>query len=60
MDISGDVLSFIGFLIYFEIIKLKLCKLNYDLRENIIERGEDEVIEVYDSDGLTDSLDEEN
>ena len=60
LDIFGDGISFIGFLIYFEIIKLKLCKLNYDLRENIIERGEDETIEVYDNECLTDSLDEEN
>ena len=31
--------SFIGFMIFLEIIELNFCKLNYDLRKYIIERG---------------------
>lgn len=38
-DISGDLLSFIGFLVYLEIIELNCWGLNKDLRNQIIERG---------------------
>ncbi len=38
-DISGDLLSFFGFLIYLEIIELNCWGLNKDLRNKIIERG---------------------
>ena len=39
-DVSGDIGSIIGFLIYLEIIELNFCKLNYDLKKNITKRGE--------------------
>ena len=42
MDISGDIASIIGFLIYLEIIELNFCKLNYNLKKNIISRGEND------------------
>ena len=40
IDIASDVISFLGFLIYLEIIELNFCKLNYNLRKNIMTRGE--------------------
>ena len=42
LDVSGDIASIIGFLIYLEIIELNFCGLNYNLKKNIIDRGEDE------------------
>ena len=34
-----DFVCLIGFFIYLEIIELNICKLNYNLRKNIIHRG---------------------
>ena len=34
LDISGDIASIIGFLIYLEIIELNFCKLNYNIFVN--------------------------
>ena len=42
LDISGDIVSIFGFLIYLEIIELNFCKLNYNLKKNIISRGEND------------------
>jgi len=42
LDVSGDIFSSIGFLIYLEIIELNFCKLNYNLRRKISERADDE------------------
>ena len=42
LDESGDVASIIGFLIYLEMIELNFCGFNYNLKKNIINRGEDE------------------
>ena len=39
LDISGDIISFIGYLIYLGIIQLNFCKLNYNVRNTIIKRG---------------------
>jgi len=39
LDISGDIFSFVGFLIYFEIIILKCCEYDYNIRMNIIRRS---------------------
>ena len=41
-DIAGDIFSFFGFLIYLEIIELKCCGLNKNLRQKIIDRGYNE------------------
>jgi hypothetical protein len=38
-EIVGDFFAIIGFLIYLEIIELHFCKLNYNIRKNIIERS---------------------
>ena len=45
LDISGDIASIIGFLIYLEIIELNFCNLNYNLKKNIIKRGEKDYID---------------
>ena len=42
-DISGDILSILGFLIYLEIIELKVCELNYNTKENIMSRSFKEI-----------------
>lgn len=42
LDISGDIISILGFLIYLEIIELNFNGYNYDLRKNIIERSSNE------------------
>ena len=39
LDISGDLVSFFGFLIYLEIIIFNCWKLNYNIRNNISERS---------------------
>ena len=38
-DMFGDIFSFIGFLIYLEIIELNFCRLNINLRKYIILRS---------------------
>ena len=38
-DISGDIISLFGLFIYLEILQLNFCKLNYNLRKTIIDRG---------------------
>ena len=40
LDILGDILSSIGFLIYLEIIELNFCGLNFYLRRKISERAD--------------------
>ena len=39
LDIAGDIVCFIGLLVYLEIIELNCFNLNYNLRKNIILRG---------------------
>ena len=39
LDFSGDIICLIGFLIYLEIIEIKICGLNYNLKKYISERG---------------------
>ena len=40
--IIADFLSSVGYLIYFEFIELRFCKLNEQLRKKIIERAHDD------------------
>ena len=42
LDISGDFVSLIGFLIYLEIIIFGCCGLNYNINEEIASRSYDE------------------
>ena len=39
LDLSGDILSITGFLIYLEIIVLGFCKYDYNIKSNIISRS---------------------
>lgn len=63
LDIFGDVSSIIGFLIYLEMLELNFCGFNFNLKKNIINRGEDEynitldIDEQRDSDGRFSSVD---
>ena len=45
-DISGDLLSIIGFLIYLEIIELNFCNLNYNIKRKMILRCLGEIKEM--------------
>ena len=42
LDISGDIIAIIGFLIYLEIIVLNFWNLDYNVKQNIIKRGIEE------------------
>ena len=42
LDESGDIASIFGFLIYLEMIELNFCGLDYNLKKNIIIRGEED------------------
>ena len=46
LDITGDIFSIIGFLIYLEIIELHFCGLDFNLKKNIIKRSENEIEDV--------------
>ena len=46
LNIIGDSLSIVGFLIYLEIIELNFCGFNYNLRKNIIDRGIKDIHEI--------------
>jgi len=59
LDISGDVFSIIGFFIYLEMIELNFCKLDYNLKKNIIERGEKEYKEYHSSSEINEKIKEE-
>ena len=47
LDILGDILSSLGFLVYLEIIELNFCGLNYNLKGKISERADEEKFEKY-------------
>ena len=44
LDIIGDIISIIGFLIYLEIIVLKCCNLDHNIKENIMERAQERTL----------------
>ena len=43
LDSVGDFLCIFAYLIYLEVIKLNFCNLNFNLRDNIITRGQTEL-----------------
>ena len=43
LELSGNIISIFGFLIYLEIIELGFCKLNYNLRKYIEKRSVDDI-----------------
>ena len=48
LDLSGDIISSIGFIIYLEIIELNCCNLNYDLRRTIKARSQTDALIISD------------
>ena len=60
LDLSGDIVCFIGFLIYLEIIELNIFGLNYNLRINIIRRGTENDLSVFDINSFLEEEDEDN
>ena len=43
LNIIGDIISLIGFMIYLEIIELNFCDFNYNIRKSIAKRGLNEL-----------------
>ena len=60
LDISGDIICLIGFFIYLEIIELKFCDLNNNLRKYIIRRGTETDLAIFDLNPITDGETEED
>ena len=58
-DITGDIISLIGYLIYLEIIELNICGLNYNLKKYISDRGLDNGLYKLDYSGTINTDDEE-
>ena len=50
LNIIGNSLIIVGFLIYLEMIVLKFYGFNYNLRKNIIDRGMKDIQEINDDD----------
>ena len=49
VELSSDIICFLEYLVFLELIEIRCKGLNYELRINIIERAENEVIEsLYD------------
>ena len=48
LDIIGNTLIIVGFLIYLEIIELNFYGLNYNLRKNIRNRSEEDIQKIID------------
>jgi nucleoside permease NupC len=56
LNVLAFFCSFIGFMIYLEIIELNFCKLNYNLRKHINERS---IKDIYE-DNSTESIISDN
>ena len=54
LDLSGDILSVFGFLIYLELIVICFCKCDYNIKANIIRRSFGEVRNDILSDSIID------
>ena len=52
LDIFGDIICLFGYLIYLEIIELKFCGLDHDIKKNIIIRGMSEEFSINDMTGF--------
>ena len=57
LNLSSFICSFIGFVIYLEIIELNFCNLNYNLRKKIKERS---IIDTYEDDMSESIISDEN
>ena len=59
-DTFGDIISFIGFLVYLEIIELNFCNLNINLRKNIILRSRYDSLGTFEDNSLCEDESEDN
>ena len=59
-DTFGDIISFIGFLVYLEIIELNFCNLNINLRKNIILRSRYDSLGTFEDNSLSEDESEDN
>jgi len=62
LDFLEEFFSSIGFLVYLEIIELNFCELNYNLKRNISDRGDEEkygYLGIGDEDADEDKKDKE-
>ena len=57
ITLISDILSIFGYLLYIEIIELNIKGFNYNLKKNIIARGDKDIIKL-DSDDFLDIDDE--
>ena len=60
LDISSDFIAIILYLIYLEIIELNFCGFNFNLRSNIIIRGDRETLKFLSDDNINKEKDGEN
>ena len=60
LDISGDILSIFGFLIYLEIIVFNCYKLDYNIKTNIMRRSFGEINKINSNDDNEDDENDEN
>ena len=60
IDLFSDLMSIIGFLIYIEIIELNFCDFNYNLRKNIILRGDKDTFKIFPNNKHIDNDDKTN
>ena len=60
IDLFSDLMSIIGFLIYIEIIELNFCDFNYNLRKNIILRGDKDTFKILPNNKRIDNDDKTN
>ena len=60
LDISSDFIAIILYLIYLEIIELNFCGFNFNLRNNIIKRGDRETLKFLSDDNINNEKDGEN
>ena len=47
LDETGDIVAITGFLIYLEMIELHFCKLDFNIRRKIMERGEKDYVNSF-------------
>ena len=60
LDISSDFIAIILYLIYLEIIELNFCGFNFNLRSNIIKRGDRETLKFLSDDNINIEKDGDN
>ena len=62
LDMSGDIISLFGFLIYFEVIAIRCCGCSDNIKENVSKRAQEEILDITRDLGSTlyQKIDQEN